>query len=110
VLVLLTVLVLLPRRARIDDPRSGALPLSPSALCKIRGSFRPIRIDVTSSPIGLGALLLRILHRCRGQDGQQHGQYLRMVLLKKMDDVGTFEESGDVAGRDRETDQLAGSS
>jgi hypothetical protein len=103
------VLVLLPRHARIDDPRSGALPLSPSALCKFRGSFRLIRIDVRSSPIGFGALLLRILRRCRGQDGPQLGQYL-MVLLKKMDDVGTFEERGDVAGRDRETDQLAGSS
>lgn len=103
------VLVLLPRRARIDDRRCGALPLSPSALCKIRGSFRPIRIDVRSFPIGFGALLLRILHRCRGQDGPQHGQYLRMVLLKKMDDLG-FEESGDVAGRDREADRLAGSS
>jgi hypothetical protein len=32
-----------------------------------------------------------------------------MVLLKKMDDLG-FEESGDVAGRDREADRLAGSS
>lgn len=75
-------------------------------LCKIRGSFRPIRIDVRSSPIGFGALLLRILHRCRGQDGPQLRQYL-LVPLKGMGDVGTFEESGDVAGRDRETDQLA---
>ena len=52
---------------------------------------------------------LRILHRCRGEDGPQRDQYL-MVLLNGMYDLGTFEESGDVAGCDRETDQLAGSS
>jgi hypothetical protein len=52
---------------------------------------------------------LWILHRCRGLDCPPRGQYL-MVLLNGMYDLGTFEESGDVAGCDRVTNQLAGSS